>query len=195
MPYVELAKQHFMLVAAACGAIAGIAIGLFLPIRATPPPQGETVRWSLPAQQAIRRFDPEHYESLKTAGFWNTPPAASGAGKVIGWTLNAIMTKPIAQVSVGTPGRNTQTWVRLGGTLPDGATLVAINRDAVSYERDGCRRVKRMYSVTGSQSPTAVNGEEQPCAGTAPRVPSSGPAAPASNTVPEPSGTTPSNGK
>ena len=146
MPLADIVRQHLMPVAAASGAAIGVAIGLFLPIHAAPPLRGEALQWNLPSSQAIRRFETTQYHSLIAAGFWSTQtPARGGANAAKGWTLKAIMTSPIAQVAVATPGKNTQAWVRVGGSLPDGSVLAAVNRDAIWYELDGCRRVKRRW--------------------------------------------------
>lgn len=194
MRYVELARQRILLVAAACGAVAGVVIGLFLPIRATPPPKSEALQWSVPSEQSLRRFDPEQYESLKTSGFWNTQPTARGGGGVRDWTLRAIMIRPVAQVSVSVPGKNTQAWVRLGGTLPDGAILVSVDRDAIRYELDGCRGVKRLYAAAGGKPSIAAGKDDQACEGQAQGTSVGAPPRPAPNTAPEQTATTLSNG-
>ena len=199
MRYVDLARQHLLLTAAACGAVAGIVIGLFLPIHAAATGRGDVLQWRLPSPQSIRRFEQAQYESLTRAGFWDLRAPQRGAGRTSdgnGWTLKAIMTKPIAQVSVGTPGKAAQTWVRLGGKLPDGATLAAITRDAVWFELDGCRRMKRLYATGSTGGAAAANGGEEACIGQASPAPGNPPPRPpASNAKPAPPGAILSNGK
>ena len=197
MPFADIVRRHLLPVAAASGAAIGIAIGLFLPIHAAPPLRGEALQWNLPSPQAIRRFETAQYESLKTAGFWNTQATARGgaASTAKSWTLKAIMTSPIAQVAVATPGKNTQAWVRVGGSLPDGSVLAAVNRDAIWYELDGCRRVKRLYADTGRKAAGAKEDAEEACIGQASHAPAAPSPRPASSAGPGRPGATPSNGK
>lgn len=194
MLLVELAKRHIVVAAAAVGAVLGVTIGLFLPIHAAPPTRGQALNWNLPSPQSVRRFDLAQYESLKTAGFWDTQAAARGTG-TSAWTLRAIMTRPIAQVAVSTPGKNEQKWVRLGGTLPDGTILAAIDRDAIWFEQDGCRRVKRLYASTGKDALGTAKSDGQTCAEQVSNASARPSAQPVSTARPEPSGITPSNGK
>lgn len=196
MPLADIVRQHLMPVAAASGAAIGVAIGLFLPIHAAPPLRGEALQWNLPSSQAIRRFETTQYQSLIAAGFWNTQtPARGGANAAKGWTLKAIMTSPIAQVAVGIPGKNTQAWVRVGGSLPDGSVLASVSRDAIWYELDGCRRMKRLYANTGKQAASAKEGAEDACIGQSSHGPAARPPRPASSAGPGQPGATPSNGK
>ena len=196
MPLADIVRQHLMPVAAASGAAIGVAIGLFLPIHAAPPLRGEALQWNLPSSQAIRRFETTQYQSLIAAGFWNTQtPARGGANAAKGRTLKAIMTSPIAQVAVGIPGKNTQAWVRVGGSLPDGSVLASVSRDAIWYELDGCRRMKRLYANTGKQAASAKEGAEDVCIGQSSHAPAAPPPRPASSAGPGQPGATPSNGK
>ena len=99
------------------------------------------------------------------------------------------------QVAVGIPGKNTQAWVRVGGSLPDGSVLASVSRDAIWYELDGCRRMKRLYANTGKQAASAKEGAEDACIGQSSHAPAAPPPRPASSAGPGQPGATPSNGK
>ena len=195
MRLLDAARRRLVPTAAACGAVVGIVIGLFLPIRAAAPSRGSELDWRLPSPQSIRRFDQAQYETLKTAGFWNTQATPrDGKPAADAWTLLAIMARPIAQVAVSAPGARKQAWVRLGGTLPDGATLVAIDGDRIWFEEDGCRRVKQLYAAADKAS-AGKAGSQEGCIGQAADSARRPPAKPASRPASASSGDTPSNGK
>ena len=104
------------------------------------------------------------------------------------------MTRPFAKVAVVTPGTSAQTWIPMGGVLPDGAVIVAINRDAIWVEQNGCRRMRRLYAAADAAS-KAKTGDEDTCVDntSAPGLLPS--ALPASKPMPETPVATPSNGK
>lgn len=167
MRLLELMRSHMFVSLAAAGAVLGIVVGLFLPIRAASPASGDALQWGLPTVQSIRRFDTSEYELLKTARFWSTDASGQGERRNSGWALRAIMTSPVAQAAILAQGATTQTWVRVGGSLPDGATLVALDRDTVWFDQEGCRRAKRLYV---GEAGAVATGPGTDCIGQAPRL-------------------------
>jgi len=70
--------------------------------------------------------------------------------------------------------------VRLGGALPDGATLVAVDRDRIWFEKDGCRRMRALYpDKTKSDADACIGAADDGTApaSTPPPRPSASPAA------------------
>ena len=173
--------------AAACAAGAGLGavIGLFLPIRAPAPPKPERASWSLPSAQSLQRVRGEQFEQVRSAGFWGELQAAGrpGAVKAASWTLSAIVTRPSVQVAVGIPGKPQQVgWIRIGGKLPDGAILVAANRDSIWFEKDGCKRSRTLYEKPTAESEACIgtkktDGATTPTATGTPAAPSASPPA------------------
>jgi hypothetical protein len=150
MALVDLVRRRKLVAAALAGAVAGVVVGLFLPIRAAAPPKSDEAAWSLPDAQAVKRFRTDQFQAVRTARFWGELqlPGQRGAQQGSGWTLAAIVTRPRIRVAVNAGGGGAAqqtTWVGLGEELPDGATLVAANRDAIWFEKDGCRRVRMLY--------------------------------------------------
>lgn len=191
MALVDLLRRRRFVVAAIGGVLVGAIIGLFLPIRAADPPKAEEARWSLPNALALKRFGDDKFQAVRRARFWGelaTPGRRGNANAQPAWTLQAILTRPRVQVAVSTTGsgKPQQSWVRIGGTLPDGATLAAVNPDRVWYEKDDCRRVRSLYQVAGKPDADACIGQAP--AGAASPSPS-GPA-PSPATVPAPAGKT-----
>ena len=53
--------------------------------------------------------------------------------------------------------------------MPDGATLVAANRDSIWFEKDGCRRLRKLYQKPTAESDACIGAPGKPAA-----TPSSG---------------------
>ena len=174
MALVELLRRRRFVVVAIGGALIGAVVGLFLPIRAADPPKADEARWSLPNAQALKRFREDQFQAVRRARFWGelAMPGRRGANVQPVWTLQAIVTRPKVQVAVSTVanGKPTQSWVRIGGTLPDGATLVAVNPDRVWYVKDDCRRMRSLYQAAGKPDVDTCAG--QPAASASPPSPS-----------------------
>lgn len=166
MSVVERLRAKPWLAAAGAGALAGIIIGVFLPIRAASPPKANDDAWVLPTPASVKRFDEAGYQSVRSARFWGEIRAPGQRAQVAGWNLGGIVTRPTVRIAVTLPGKTGVSWIRLGAALPDGATFVAATRDTVWYEKDGCRRARKLY-----QKPTA---ESDACIG-APGVPAAAP--------------------
>ena len=147
MASADLLRPRRFLVDAIAGGVVGALIGLFLPIRAADPPKAEEATWSLPNALALERYRDEQFRAVDKARFWGelAVPGQRNVNQPSVWNLHAIVTRPIVQVAVSTTGKPGQTWVRVGGALPDGSTLVAVNRDRVWFEKDDCRRARALY--------------------------------------------------
>ena len=171
MALVDVLRSRKLLAGMLAGAVVGVVVGLFLPIRAAAPPKSDEASWSLPDAQQTKRFRTDQFMMVRGAGFWGEIKGPGDRGsKPASWTLSGIVTRPQLRVAVSVPGKTQQTsWVAIGGELPDGSTLVAANRDTAWYEKDGCRRARKLYV-----KPTA---EADACIGAAPATPK--PASPA----------------
>lgn len=170
MAFADLLRRRRFVVAVVTGSIVGALIGLFLPIRAADPPEAEQASWALPNAQALKRFRDDQFQVVRRARFWGelAMPGRPAANQTAAWTLRGIVTRPVVQVAVGVGGKPAQTWVRLGGALPDGATLVAVNRDRIWFEKDGCKRVRSLYQDKTKPDPEgcigAPSGDDAPAA-------------------------------
>lgn len=162
MAPAEWLQRRPVLVAAVAGAVLGAVIGLFLPIRAADPPRADELRWSLPGPQALQRFRDDQYQAVRAARYWNDV-AAPGRGRQAPstWTPVAILTRPEQRLAVTVNGKPGTQWIRIGQPLPDGATLVALDRDRLWFEKDGCRQSRPLYPGKPDAAPTEA------CAGSA----------------------------
>lgn len=184
MAFVDLLRRRRFVVVAIAGSVVGAVIGLFLPIRAADPPKAEEAAWTLPTASALNRFRDEQYQTVRRARFWGdlAMPGRRAGNQPSVWSLHAILTRPMVQVAISTNGKPGQTWVRLGGALPDGATLVAVDRDRVWFEKDDCRRVRALYqnktkpdadACIGAPTGDDAMASPKPPAPSAPPVPAS----------------------
>jgi len=175
----ERLRAHPWLAAAGAGALVGMVVGLFLPIRAAQPPKAGEAAWALPTPAAIKRFDETQYQAVRSARFWGAIEAPGARGQQqVGWSLSGIVTRPVVRIAVTVPDKQVVSWVQPGGKLPDGATFVAANRDTVWYEKDGCKRARQLYKKPTAESEACIGAKAEP-AGTP-----SGRPAPASTTPP-----------
>jgi hypothetical protein len=166
MALVDLLQRKPMPVAVVAGAIVGAVVGLFLPIRAADPPKAEEATWSLPNAQTLKRFSDNTFQSVRNAKFWGDllmPGQHGNEKKQATWSLTGIVTRPLIQVSVseaGKQGQPVQTWVRIGGKLPDGGVLDAVTRDRIWFTKDGCKRVKSLYQNSVHPDPEGCIGAD-----------------------------------
>ena len=160
MAPVDRSRRRRLLLAALAGILLGVAVGLFLPIRAAQAPDADAAAWSLPRADALKRFSDEDFRRLRSARFWGelARPGDRTQRPQASWKLHAIVTRPEVQVAVSQGGKADQAWVRLGGALPDGSTLVQVSRDGVIFEKDGCRRRRALYRVSTTEPDAAVSG-------------------------------------
>lgn len=153
-------RRRKLALALLAGVLVGTVAGLFLPIRAAQPPKPDAGNWSLPNAQALSRVRDDEFRRLRNARFWGelATPGRRSQQVQSSWTLHGIVTRPYVQVAVSQAGKPAQTWVRLGGTLPDGATLVQASRDSVVYDKDGCMRRRALYRINPAEADPAVRG-------------------------------------
>lgn len=178
MALVDRLRAQPWLAAAGAGAVVGIVIGLFLPIRAASPPKAEDAAWVLPTAASTKRFDDARYQAVRSARFWGEIKAPGQRGpKRVAWTLGGIVTRPTVRIALSVPGKPGMSWVALGGALPDGATFVAATRDTVWYEQDGCRRARKLYQKPTAESDACIGAPAASRAGNA--APATAPTAPA----------------
>jgi hypothetical protein len=165
MSVVERLRARPWLAAAGAGALVGVIIGLFLPIRAASPPKANEDAWVLPTPASIRRFDEAGYQSVRSARFWGEIKAPGQRGaQAVGWNLGAIVTRPAVRIAVTVPGKTGMSWVGLDAPLPDGATFVAATRDTVWYEKDGCKRARKLYQKPTAESDACIGAAGVPAA-------------------------------
>lgn len=155
-------------VAAACliGATLGALVGLFLPIRAPNQPKADSAAWLLPEAKSLERFSNEQYQSVRSARFWGplSMPGQRSAAAAVTWTLAGIVTRPAVRIAVSMSGKPATKWISLGGEMPDGSTFVAANRDTVWYEKDGCRRARKLYRTPTTESEACIGAPAEPAA-------------------------------
>lgn len=153
MRVLDAARRHPIAAASAAGALLGAVIGLFLPIRAPDAPKSDAAGWDMPTAQSLKRFHLDQYQEVRSARFWGdlaSPGTRSNTAS--GWTLSAIVTRPVLRVAVQIQGKRETTWVQPGGALPDGARLVSATRDAIRFEKDGCVRERALYQVKNEKA-------------------------------------------
>lgn len=160
MRFVEVLQGHPIWLGGVLGLALGSMVGLFLPIRAPAPVKATPVQWSLPSLASTRPYTEAAGNSVRGAAFWGADTQAADRRRPQAtWKLRAIVTRPTARIAVATGGKNETVWVRMGGTLPDGSRLVALDRDTAWTERAGCRSPHALYPLPGDQ-------ESDPCAQT-----------------------------
>lgn len=158
MPVLDFLRRHPLWVGSALGAVIGTIIGLFLPIRVADTKPARDARWDLPTLAATRSYTEASAAGARGATYWGEQSKTNArAAQKLQWTLKAIVSRPIPRIAVAHGSRNEISWVGLGGALPDGAVLVALDRDTAWVERDGCRSPRPLYS--SSLDPAA-----DPCA-------------------------------
>lgn len=180
MALPELVRRRALVAAALAGLLVGAVAGLFLPIRAAAPPKSDESPWSLPNALETRRFRFDQFQTVQGARYWGDllQPGQRGA-PAPQWTMVAIVTQPRLRVAVNPTGKEQKSvWVGIGEALPDGATLVAANRDSIWYEKDGCRRVRKLYQKPTADSDTCIGAPARPVDAPSSAKPASAPAAP-----------------
>ncbi|GHC09862.1 hypothetical protein [Thermomonas carbonis] len=170
MALIESIRRHPLLLAVFFGAVMGAVVGVFLPIRAAAFPKAQPESWVLPSAQALKRFREDQFEQVRNGRFWGElamPGQRAARAAVSNWSLGAIVTRPVVQVSVTATGKGL-AWVRLGGALPDGSILVSASRDRIWFEKDGCKRVRSLYQNKVRPDPEGCIGDAASKPGTVP---------------------------
>ena len=138
MRLLEWARGHVFVVAALVGALAGMVVGLFLPIRAALPAKGEALEWKLPPATAVRRFNEENFAVVLGASYLGQRAPGAPRGQRPSEGVTAILTSPrvCSRECAGLECRNAlepARWRAAGGAI-----LLAANRDTIWFEKDGC---------------------------------------------------------
>ena len=172
MALADLARRHLLWIGAGIGLLLGAAIGLFLPIRAASAPAAAEDAWNLPPKEATGRMRSGDYQRLRQVSLWSGGAGPRRRTAQAQWRLLAIETRPRLRAAVQAGGAQKPEWIAIGGRLPDGSQLVAMDRDAVWSDADGCRRVRRLYAAATGQDPNAcIDGTGSTAAAAAPASP------------------------
>lgn len=161
----DLLRRHLFAAVAIAGLLVGGIAGLFFPIRAASPPKSGNDTWALPTVIETKRFRDDAFATLRAARFWSavTTPGQRAA-PTVSWTLAAIITKPRQMAAISMAGSKPSILVALGAELPDGSTLVRLTRDAIWFEKDGCRRERRLYRAVTAENDACMGSGEPPSA-------------------------------
>ena len=152
MRLVEAVQGNPMWLGGALGLLLGSLVGVFLPIRAPAPVRASPADWSLPSLASTRPYTEAAGASVRGAAFWGADTEAADRRRPQAtWKLRAIVTRPTARIAVTSSGKNDTVWVRMGGTLPDGSVLVALDRDTAWTQRAGCRSPHALYPLPGDE--------------------------------------------
>lgn len=158
------ARRPLSLILAAC-ALAGLLLGWFatsLP-RETAIQRGEAP-WTPPRTADVQRFDDKLFQSLRRSAVWpdsgKTGTAGKAAGTAPAWSLVGIVLTPQPAALVLNAASAQVERITAGSSLPDGATLEKIERDAISVSNAGCgRRIELFHTSqnaeTGACTPAA----------------------------------------
>lgn len=104
-----------------------------------------TAQWSLPTEASLERSSAAQVTEARMVR-WVGDAAGGGDGGTLSqsWTLRGLLRpEGVALVQSGSDPQITR--VEIDGILPDGSRLVAVERDSVSVERDGCRTRHPLY--------------------------------------------------
>ena len=153
--FAEWLRRHAAWAGIALGVIVGAVAGLFLPIRAATAPPRQAEAWALAPASASQRMAEADYQRLRSASLWGDVGNRARTTPKVQWRLLAIETRPHRRAAVQSGSERSPSWVPVGGRLPDGSILVAMDRDNVWSDADGCRRVRSLYSAGARTDPDA----------------------------------------
>lgn len=149
------ARLKLLLIAGLSLVLAAVA-GWFRPVPGDVPPDTLPAEsWRLPTPSALDRANVELASQARSAP-WIGPAGAGGgasAGGAESWKLLGVVldsTDPAALVQAAS--KPDVLRVKRGGTLPDGARLIAIERGAVVFETEGCQRRRPVYPTSEDES-------------------------------------------
>lgn len=139
-------------IATACGVMAGVA----WPPPPIPRAQQLDPPWVLPQEAGLAWYSSEDYQRTRQDIRWLGENAGGAASAEAGtWRLMGILTTPEPAALIMRQGDKKVARVEVGGALPDGSTVRAIQRDSITAEADGCRTTYRLYGL----APVAASGD------------------------------------
>ncbi len=158
------ARRPLPLILATCTLI-GLLLGWFatsLP-RETAVQRGEAP-WTPPRTRDVQRFDDKVFQSLRRSAAWPDSGKIGTADKTPGaapaWSLVGIVLTPQPAALVLNAASAQVERITAGSSLPDGATLEKIERNAISVSNAGCGRRIELFRTpqnaeTGACTPAA----------------------------------------
>lgn len=146
-----MTAYHKAMIASLAVVAAALVAGWFRPVPGDVPPGTlPPENWTLPPVASLERSSAAMV-SEATRVAWIGAAGGSGgmaSGGASSWTLLGVVSdreQPAALVQAA--GKPDVLRIRRGAALPDGTLLVAIERGAVVYERDGCRIRRPVHPV------------------------------------------------
>ena len=149
-------RTTMILAAAGVVALAGVA-GWWRPIPAPAiATAAQQAAWHLPTAAELERSSIEQFAA--TSGVAWLGDGVGGGSAAVQWTLRGIVgpDNPAVLVQAGTDPLIKR--LESGDTLPDGSRLVAVLRDRVVVERDGCRTQRPLYPHASAATPAPAEG-------------------------------------
>ncbi|NYZ62243.1 hypothetical protein [Luteimonas deserti] len=137
-------KRRLLVLAASC--LGGLLVGAAWPPPPIPPARIADNAWRLPSATQIARSNPDAFEQAGRLAWLGDGSAASDVQTDAKWRLAGVVRTPDLHALVITPA-SPRLAQRLapGATLPDGGRVVAIERDMVTIERNGCQTVYQVH--------------------------------------------------
>ena len=146
MQAIEFVRQRLFLSAAIAGVLAGSAVGLFLPIRASAGDGAALGPWAPYATMPLSRFSESEFGQVRSARIWGDHAGEGGSGRVE-WHLTGIIADPAPAALVAVKGGKTVQQLNVEGQLPDGGEITEITGHSVRFTRSGCRYERSLYAA------------------------------------------------
>lgn len=155
-------RSTMMLAAGGVVVLAGVA-GWFRPM---PRPASATTAhqtaWRLPTAAELERSSIEQFAAIRGVT-WVGDGGAGGGDPSAQWTLRGIVGRfddRAVLVQVGSDPLIKR--LQSGDTLPDGSRLVAVERNGIVVERDGCRTQRPLYPLASNVPQDPADGCASP---------------------------------
>ncbi len=140
----------------AAGAMVGAVSGWLRPVPiADGAATGDAARWTLSSTAALERSSAAQFaatHALRWVG-----DGGNGVHTPTEWTLQGLLQSEDA-ILVQIGNDPLMKLIPVGGTLPDGSRLAAVERDAAMIERDGCQTRRNLYPQPAHGSTTESTG-------------------------------------
>jgi len=149
-----ISRTRMLLAAAGVLVLAGVA-GWLRPIPASPgAANAQKSRWDLPTAAELERSSIEQFAATRGVA-WVGDGAGGVDGGSVQWTLRGIVGPYNDVVLVQAGSEPLIKRFQSGDILPDGSRLVAVLRDGVVVDRDGCQTRRPLYLPASSAAPAA----------------------------------------